>query len=115
MTFYRSEFYRSGILYRYAQVVNYEHSLEYKVKEEIGKILEFIDDIARITKYALDCILGLKFIHFLKIQSLPSVRDAVFEFVIKNCPNYYKAFKLVRYQEKAPTSFGENKGDSLRL
>lgn len=106
--YYNSAFYRSYELKTFAQIRDYAQSLEYKVKEDVTKILADIEELAKNSRETIENVLAFNFYGLLKIDSIRHVKDKVYKSAIANCPDFLKAFKMIKYQGKTSASLKEN-------
>ena len=107
-SYYNSGFYHKGELKAYAQIKDYAQSLEYKVKEDVTKILGEIEDSVKNSRETIENVLAFNFYGLMKISSTKHIKKNIYQAVINRCPHFLKAFKLVKYQEQSPASLREN-------
>ena len=107
-SYYKSEFYRRGELKAYAQIRDYENSLEYKVKEDVTKILAEIEELAKNSKDTIENVLKFDLYGLLKISTIKHIKKNIYKVIIEQCPDFLKAFKMVKYQGKTAASLKEN-------
>ena len=114
-SYYRSDFYKSDKLKRYSSIIGYEESLEYKVKEDVAKILNVIEEQLKVTNEILNHVLNFNIYPLLKVGAIKNIKQSVFRTIINECPNYLTAFKLVFYQKRSVESLREDPSIGQRL
>jgi hypothetical protein len=114
-SYYKSEFYRKGELKAYAQTRDYENSLEYKVKEDVTKILSEVEELAKNSKDTIENVLRFDLYGLLKINSIKHIKRNIYKVIIEQCPDFLKAFKMVKYQERTAASLKENESINQKM
>jgi hypothetical protein len=74
------------------------------VKEDVTKILAVIEDLAKNSKDTIDNVLTFNLYNLLKIPTIRHIKKPLYQNIMRECPDFLKAFKLVKYQNKNPAS-----------
>jgi hypothetical protein len=77
------------------------------VKEDVVKIFSWMGQ-AEKTKEIMESVLSFDFYRLLKNSKINHLKNDLYQGISKECPYFLNAFRLVKYQGKAPDSLKEN-------
>ena len=78
------------------------------MKEDVTKILAVIEELAKNSKDTIESVLSFNLYGLLKINTIKHIKKNIYKVVIEECPDFFKAFKMVKYQGKTAASLKEN-------
>jgi hypothetical protein len=78
------------------------------VKEDVIKILGEIEESSRLSKEIIENVLNFNLYSLLKVRSINHIKRDIYKCIINTCPNFLRAFKLIKCQSANPAMFRYN-------
>ncbi len=72
------------------------------------KIFAEIEELAKNSKETIENVLNFNLYGLMKINTIKHVKKNIYRTIIENCPDFLRAFKMVKYQGKTAASLKEN-------
>jgi hypothetical protein len=78
------------------------------VKEDVIKILGEIEESTRLSKEIIENVLNFNLYNLLNVSAIRPIKRNIYKSIINTCPNFLRAFKLIKCQSANPAMFRYN-------